>query len=62
MRLQTDRRIELVRLVKTGDGAYAEAKDPHDPSLNAPAWDLGREFAPEIPASPGDLFLMRVLE
>ena len=62
MKLQTDRRIEILRLVKTGDGTYAEAKDPNDPSMNAPAIDENPEFAPEIAAAPGDLLLVRILE
>jgi hypothetical protein len=60
MRLQTDRSIEIVRLVKTGD-TYAEAKDPDDPTRNAPAINEGREFAPEFEAKAGDLLLIKVL-
>jgi len=61
MKLQTDRKIEILRLVRTGDGCYAEAKDRDDPGCNAPAINESREFAPEIAAVPGDLFLVKVL-
>jgi len=62
VRLQTDRKIEILRLVRIGDGAYAEAKDPDDPSRNAPAINESKEFAPEIAVRPGDLLLVKVLE
>jgi hypothetical protein len=62
MRLQTDRKIEIIRLVAQGPGLYAEAKDADDPSRNAPAIDAGREFAPPIDVQAGDLILVRILE
>jgi cobalamin biosynthesis Mg chelatase CobN len=62
MRLQTDRKIEILRLVRTGEGTYAEARDPEDPTRNASAIDEGREFAPEIAVAAGDLLLVKVLE
>ena len=62
MRLQTDRKIEILRLVRTGNATYAEAKDPDDPTRNAPAIDETKEFAPEIAVGPGDLLLVKVLE
>ena len=62
MKLQTDRKIEILRLVRTGAQTYAEAKDPDDPERNAPAINESREFAPEIAVEPGDLLLIKVLE
>ena len=62
MKLQTDRKIEILRLLRRGDGVYVEAKDPDDPSRNAPAIDEGRDYAPEISVMPGDLLLVKVLE
>ena len=61
MRLQTDRKIEILRLVRIGDGTYVEAKDPDDPARNAPAINESKEFAPEIAVAPGDLLLVKVL-
>ena len=48
MKLQTDRKIEILRLVRVDASTYAEAKDPDDPTRNAPAINESREFAPEI--------------
>jgi len=62
MKLNTDRKIEVIRLVEQAPGLYAEAKDPDDPSLNAPALEYSRVFAPEIDAKQNDLFLVKVLE
>jgi len=62
MRLQTDRKIEILRLVRIGDGTYVEAKDPDDPGRNAPAINESKEFAPEIAVARGDLLLVKVLE
>ncbi|HVZ01910.1 MAG TPA: hypothetical protein VHA35_20565 [Dongiaceae bacterium] len=62
MRLQTDRKIEILRLVRTGAATYAEARDSDDPARNAPAIVESREFAPEIAVAAGDLLLIRVLE
>ncbi len=62
MKLQSDRKIEILRLVRAGDGIYAEAGDPADPSRNTPAINESKEFAPEIAVAPGDLLLVKVLE
>jgi hypothetical protein len=62
MRLQTDRKIEIVRLVKIGEHQYAEAPDDQDPSKLEDAVIESREFAPEIDVMPGDLLLVKVLE
>lgn len=63
MRLQTDRKIEIIRLVKTGPGTYAEVPDDGDPSTRADdALIEGREYAPEIEAEAGTLLLVKVLE
>jgi hypothetical protein len=62
MKLNTDRKIEIIRLVEQSPGLYAQAKDPDDPSLNAPAIEYAREFAPKIEAKAGDLLLVKVLE
>jgi len=62
MRLNTDRKIEVLRLVQQAPGHYAEAKDPDDPSKNAPAVEFSQEYAPAIEAKAGDLLLIKVLE
>ena len=62
MRLQTDRRIEIVRLIEQAPGLYSQARDPDDPSMNARAINEGREFAPDIAVQKGDLLLVKVIE
>lgn len=62
MRLQTDRKIEIIRLLEQAPGLYTEAKDPDYPNLNAAAINEGRDFAPDFEAKPGDLLLIKVLE
>jgi hypothetical protein len=62
MRLQTDRKIEIIRLTEQAPGLYSEAKDSDDPTMRAPAINEGREFAPDFEARPGDLLLIKVLE
>lgn len=62
MKLQTDHKIEIIRLVKTGDHTYAEAPDDQDPSRLEDAVIEGAAYAPDIDAKPGDLLLIKVLE
>jgi hypothetical protein len=62
MRLQTDRKIEIVRVIRTGDHAYADAPDPESTEHYAPAINEGTDFAPDFEAKPGDLLLIKVLE
>jgi hypothetical protein len=62
MRLQIDRKIEIVRLIERAPGLYAQASDPDDPSKNAPALNEGPEFAPDIAVKQGDLLLVKVIE
>lgn len=62
MRLQVDRKIEVIRLLEQATGLYTQMKDPDDPSMNAPAVEYSREFAPEIDVKAGDLLLVKVLE
>ncbi len=62
MRLQTDRKIEILRVIRTDAHAYADAPDPDDADHFAPAINEGRDFAPDFQAEPGDLLLIKVLE
>ena len=62
MRLQTNLKIEIIRVTEQAPGLYVQAKDPDDPSMNAPAINEGRDFAPDFDAKPGDLLLIKVLE
>lgn len=61
MRLQTDQKIEIIRLTEQAPGLYTETKDPGDPTMKAPAINEGRDFAPTFDAKPGDLLLVKVL-
>ena len=62
MKINADRKVEVIRLVEQAPGLYTQAKDPDDPSMNAPAVEFSREYAPEIEAKAGDLLLVKVLE
>ena len=62
MKLQTDRKIEIIRLIKSGAGTYAEAPDDQDPSRLEDAVIEDRTYAPDITVKPGDLLLIKVLE
>lgn len=62
MKLQTDRRIEIVRVTEQAPGLYAETRSADDPRTNAPAINEGRDFAPDFAAKQGDLLLIKVLE
>jgi hypothetical protein len=62
MKLNTDRRIEVIRLAEQAPGLYSEAKDPDDPTMKAPAIEYSREFAPALDVKAGDLLLIKVLE
>jgi len=62
MKLQTDRKIEISRVIEHAKGIYTDARDLDDETLNAPATIEGKEFAPEIEVKVGDLLLVKVLE
>jgi hypothetical protein len=62
MKIQTDRKVEIFAAVEQAPGLITPAKDPENAGFNAPAINEGKDFAPDIPAKPGDIFILRVLE
>ena len=62
MKIEVDRKVEIFAAVEQAPGVIVPATDPERAGLNAPAINEGRDYAPDIPAKPGDIFILRVLE
>jgi hypothetical protein len=52
--------LEVFRVLKRADGTYADAPDPDNQDLNAPAVLVDSTYAPPVACDDGDFFVIRV--